>query len=92
MQCYLTLFVLTPRCKFIDGSRTLRGGSNFPYSAERRGVIFIERSLKQGLQFARHKNLERVDGVEPVTERGLRDVVRCAGLAEQRRVWSRLSM
>jgi phage tail sheath protein FI len=82
LQCYLTLFVLTPRCKFIDGSRTLRGGSNFPYSAERRGVIFIERSLKQGLQFARH----------PVTERGLRDVVRCAGLAEQRRVWSRLSM
>jgi len=42
--------------RFIDGSRTLKGGSNFPYIAERRGVIFIERSLKQGLQFARHKN------------------------------------
>ncbi len=42
--------------RFIDGSRTLKSTSNFPYVAERRGVIFIERSLKQGLQFARHKN------------------------------------
>ena len=42
--------------RYIDGSRTLKGGGNFPYIAERRGVIFIERSLKQGLQFARHKN------------------------------------
>ena len=42
--------------RYIDGSRTLKAGGNFPYIAERRGVIFIERSLKQGLQFARHKN------------------------------------
>jgi phage tail sheath protein FI len=42
--------------RFIDGSRTLKGGGAFPFIAERRGVIFIERSLKQGLQFARHKN------------------------------------
>jgi hypothetical protein len=42
--------------RFIDGSRTLKGDGNFPYVAERRGVIFIERSLKDGLQFARHKN------------------------------------
>jgi hypothetical protein len=42
--------------RYIDGSRTLKGAGNFPYVAERRGVIFIERSLKQGLQFARHKN------------------------------------
>jgi phage tail sheath protein FI len=42
--------------RFVDGSRTLKGSSNFPYVAERRGVIFIERSLKLGLQFARHKN------------------------------------
>jgi phage tail sheath protein FI len=42
--------------RFIDGSRTLKGDGNFPYVAERRGVIFIEQSLKQGLQFARHKN------------------------------------
>ncbi|PID38557.1 MAG: phage tail protein [Proteobacteria bacterium] len=42
--------------RYIDGSRTLKGSGNFPYVAERRGVIFIERSLKQGLQFARHKN------------------------------------
>src|SRR5690554_1941792 len=41
---------------YIDGSRTLKGDGNFPYVAERRGVSFIERSLKQGLQFARHKN------------------------------------
>jgi phage tail sheath protein FI len=42
--------------RYIDGSRTLKAGGNFPYVAERRGVIFIERSLKQGLQVARHKN------------------------------------
>jgi phage tail sheath protein FI len=42
--------------RYIDGSRTLKGDGNFPYVAERRGVSFIERSLKQGLQFARHKN------------------------------------
>jgi hypothetical protein len=34
--------------RYIDGSRTLKGDGNFPYVAERRGVIFIERSLKQG--------------------------------------------
>ena len=38
--------------RYIDGSRTLKGDGNFPYIAERRGVIFIERSLKQGLQLA----------------------------------------
>jgi len=42
--------------RYIDGSRTLKGDGNFPYVAERRGVIFIERSLKQGIEFARHKN------------------------------------
>ncbi|MCK7535242.1 MAG: hypothetical protein MZV63_31775 [Marinilabiliales bacterium] len=42
--------------RYIDGSRTLKGDGNFPYVAERRGVIFVERSLKAGLQFARHKN------------------------------------
>jgi hypothetical protein len=41
--------------RYIDGSRTLRAGSNSPTSRAAR-VIFIERSLKQGLQFARHKN------------------------------------
>jgi hypothetical protein len=41
--------------RFIDGSRTLKGDGNFPYVGERRGVIFIERSLKAGLEFARHK-------------------------------------
>jgi len=43
--------------RFIDGSRTLKGDGQFPYVGERRGVIFIERSLRQGLQFARHKNI-----------------------------------
>lgn len=42
--------------RFIDGSRTLKGDGNFPYIGERRGVIFIERSIKQGLEFARHEN------------------------------------
>lgn len=40
----------------IDGARTLKGNGNFPSVGERRGVIFIEQSLKNGLQFARHQN------------------------------------
>src|SRR5262249_31425043 len=50
----LTTFPGAPR--FIDGARTLKGGGNFPTVAERRGVTFIEQSVKAGLQFARHKN------------------------------------
>ena len=51
---------------FIDGSRTLKAGGNFPSVSERRGVIFIEQSIKEGLEWARHKNndeklRERVD-------------------------------
>ena len=40
----------------IDGARTLKGDGNFPTVAERRGVIFIEQSLKIGLLFAKHQN------------------------------------
>lgn len=42
--------------KYIDGGRTLKSGGNFPNISERRGVIYIRRSLKAGLQFARHLN------------------------------------
>jgi phage tail sheath protein FI len=50
----LTVFPGAPR--HIDGARTLKGDGNFPTVAERRGVIFIEQSLKLGLLFAKHKN------------------------------------
>lgn len=40
----------------LDGVRTLKGGGNFATIAERRGVIFIEQSIKNGLQFARLSN------------------------------------
>ena len=50
----LTAFPGAPR--HIDGARTLKGDGNFPTVAERRGVIFIEQSLKLGLLFAKHKN------------------------------------
>ena len=50
----LTTYPGTPR--HIDGARTLKGDGNFPTVAERRGVIFIEQSLKLGLLFAKHQN------------------------------------
>ncbi len=50
----LTVFTGTPR--HIDGARTLKANGNFPTVAERRGVIFIEQSLKVGLLFAKHRN------------------------------------
>lgn len=42
--------------RYIDGARTLKSNANFPSVSERRGVIFIERSVKAGLSFARHRN------------------------------------
>jgi len=42
--------------RYIDGSRTLKGDGNFPFVSERRGVSFIARSLRAGLEFARHRN------------------------------------
>lgn len=45
--------------RHIDGARTLKGDGNFPSVSERRGVIFIERSLKTGLLFAKHRNNDR---------------------------------
>lgn len=46
--------------RFIDGTKTLKENGNFPSVAERRGVIFIEQSIKGGLQFARHKNNDEI--------------------------------
>lgn len=45
--------------RHIDGSRTLKDNGNFPTVAERRGVIFVEKSLKTGLLFAKHRNNDR---------------------------------
>lgn len=41
---------------FVDGARTGKGNGNFPSIGERRGVSYIEQTLKQGLQFVRHQN------------------------------------
>lgn len=40
----------------IDGARTLKGNGNFPSVGERRGVIFIEFSIKGALDPFRHFN------------------------------------
>lgn len=53
----ITKYPGSPR--HIDGSRTLKSSGNFPYVSERRGVIFIEASLKIGLLFAKHKRNNR---------------------------------
>ncbi len=42
--------------RFVDGARTLKGDGNFPTVAQRRGVSYVERVIKLGLQFARHRN------------------------------------
>lgn len=39
----------------IDGGRTLKSTGNFPNIGERRGVIFIETSLQQGLIILKHR-------------------------------------
>ena len=50
------LTTLPGQPRFIDGGRTLKGNGNFPNVSERRGVIFIEQSIKRALEFARHSN------------------------------------
>ena len=41
---------------YIDGSKCLKGTGNFPWVSQRRGAIYIEQSIKDGLEFARHQN------------------------------------
>ena len=50
----LTTFTGAPR--HVDGSRCLKGNGNFPFVAQRRGAIFIEQSIKNGVEFARNQN------------------------------------
>jgi phage tail sheath protein FI len=40
---------------FVDGVRVLKGQFNFPTVAQRRGVIFIEQSIKDGMQVYRYR-------------------------------------
>ncbi len=40
---------------YVDGARVLKGDSNFPTVAQRRGVIDIEQSIKDGLQSIRFR-------------------------------------
>lgn len=42
----------------VDGARCLKSTSNFPTIGERRGVIYIEQSLKNGLIFAKHRKIK----------------------------------
>lgn len=42
--------------RYVDGTKNLKTTGQWPSVAQRRGVSFVERSLKLGLQFARHKN------------------------------------
>ena len=42
----------------IDGARTLKSSGPFPTIGERRGVIFIEQSLKIGLNFSRFRKIK----------------------------------
>lgn len=44
----------------VDDVQTLLSTGNFPTVAERRGVSFIERSIKDGLQYARLRNNDDV--------------------------------
>jgi phage tail sheath protein FI len=47
---------LAGRGIFIDGTMTGKADGNFPSIGERRGVSYLEKVLKDGTQWARHKN------------------------------------
>jgi hypothetical protein len=42
---------------FLDGARTLKDDGNWPTIGERRGVIWVEMSMKTGLVDLRHRNI-----------------------------------
>lgn len=44
------------RGRYIDGARTLKATGNFPSVPERRGAIYIARSISLGLDRIRHRN------------------------------------
>ncbi len=44
------------RGRYIDGARTLKATGNFPSVPERRGAIYIARSISAGLDRVRHRN------------------------------------
>lgn len=46
------------KTRHVDGARTLRSLGNFPTIGERRGVIYIETTLKDGLEFAKHRKIK----------------------------------
>lgn len=50
---------ISGKTRHVDGARTLKDNGNFPTIGERRGVIFIETSLKDGLEFAKHRKIKR---------------------------------
>lgn len=64
--------------RIIDGVRTLKSSGNFPTVAERRGVIFIEVTIKSNLQVARFRNNDATlrAEVERSVERFLLDQLR----------------
>jgi hypothetical protein len=43
----------------VDGARTLKSTGSFPTIGERRGVIFIEQSIKRGTLFVKHRKIKR---------------------------------
>jgi hypothetical protein len=45
--------------RHVDGVWTLKETGDFPTVAERRGVILIERTIINGLEFVRHRNNDR---------------------------------
>lgn len=55
-ECINVLTTERGQPRYIDGGRTLKRDGNFPNVAERRGVIYIEQSIKAGLLFAKHLN------------------------------------
>lgn len=42
---------------FVDGARTLKDNGSWPTIGERRGIIFLEATLKIGLTFMRHRRI-----------------------------------
>ena len=44
---------------YVDGCYTLKADGDWPFIPQRRGVLFIEKSLKRGLDWVRHKNNTR---------------------------------
>lgn len=70
--------IRTDGARYVDGSRTLKGNGNFPSVGESRTVIYIDTTVTNGIDYARHE--DNTDELGRQIERDVKGFLRTAML------------